>query len=219
MLLLAGSVSAAAKQVTSKSVLEVSFKLVDQDDRPVPSAQVRLVLDAQSDWQASNAGQVFVTDSLGQVRFSSVNVVKGGSHKRPTNFVDSLFSRAEPVDSVQVAAGLEYAGRSRLIVIRLHRFRSDVAMLLDGFEVYTPDTRGRFTRQGHKVDGYSWKIPEPDGLQSGHPGFEVVEFNLEPMLLGSEVDAKSAGDNKIASDTQRWLLKLVLRRLAPPVQR
>lgn len=191
-------VAAAAAPVP----LDFHFKLTDMADKPVPPVQVRVVFGAVGDWQHPDAGQVFTTDLVGEARFSALASIAKRSYKRPTNFVDSLFSRAEPTDYLPVALQLEYAGRQRLLVIKLYRFRSDGTVLLSGLGVYTPDAKGRFAVQGKKVNGYDWKIPEPDGLASGHPGFDVAEFKL----------GHDTGD-------EPWKLSLTLRRLPEPKRR
>lgn len=189
----------------AQTELAVHLKLINADDQPLPATRARLVLGNAMGWQRPNAGQTLQTDAAGEAILRFANVVEQGKQKRPTNFVDSLFSRAELTDHVQAAIELEYAGRQRLIAIQFYRFRDDASVLMNGFDVYTPDKQGAFTIKGTKVNGYDWRIAEPDGTYSGHPGYELVEFSLKPV-----------SDN---ASNQQWSLRLVLRRLADPVRR
>ncbi len=193
------------KTAEAQPDLAVQFRLSDADNEPVALAHARLVLGSAAGWQLPTAGQAIQTDASGESRATFAHAVEYRPHKRPTNFVDSLFRRAEPADHVQAAVELVYAARRRLVVVQLYRFRRDGAVLMGGFEVYTPDASGRFTVQGVCVDGHSWRIPEPDGTQTGHPGFDLVEFDLKPP--------------EQAVDSRHWSLKLGFRRLPEPVRR
>jgi hypothetical protein len=46
--------------------LDVSFKMIDVENRPLPGVPVRLVFGAGADWQSPNAGHRFVTDAKGE---------------------------------------------------------------------------------------------------------------------------------------------------------
>jgi hypothetical protein len=184
--------------------LAVRFKLTDPDYKPIGGADVRLVLGAESGWQNAAAGKRFITDPNGVHHFQERVILEQSSRKRPTNFVDSLFSRAEPTDHLQVAAELEFAGHRWLYVVDIHRFKRDGDLLLAGLDVYAADASGGFTRKAKATDA-GWTMADMGGLVLTDPGHKAWEFRLQP-------DATD-------STQKRWTLEIGFMRSPEPVRR
>lgn len=182
-----------AVSAAEPATLRVTFTLTDHDDRPLPGAEVRLVLGTTRGWQSATAGTRFTTDAMGAHTFELASPVEARATKRPTNFVDSLFRRAEPVDFLQVAAELDFGGVRRLYVTEIHRFHSDGNLMLSGFSAFAPDTGGEFTDKIKKADDWT------------QPDYKVADFKLSP-----EQDA---------AGRKHWRLSLVFRRAPLPVRR
>lgn len=175
------------------ATLRVTFTLTDHEDRALPGAEVRLVLGTARGWQSAAAGMRFTTDANGGHAFELTSPLEVRSTKRPTNFVDSLFARAEPVDFLQVAAELDFGGVRRLYVTEIHRFHRDGNLMLSGFSVFAPDARGEFTDKIKKADEWT------------QADYKVVDFRLSP-----ETDA---------AGRKHWQLSLGFRRAPLPVRR
>jgi hypothetical protein len=181
--------------------LDVRFRLTDLDYKPIPRQDVRIVLGPSGDWQAAAAGQRFTTDGSGEHRYRTHTALEKVSRKRPTNFVDSLLSRPQPADHLQLGAELEYLGHRWLYVTHAYRF-ADGDVLQDGFAIYTRDAQGRFT---HKADASDtgWRIADLGGLVLTAPGHEVWNLMLKP-------------DER---DPMHWTLDVAFKRAPPPVVR
>lgn len=205
-LLAMGSLDPAvrAAPATAPAPLAVHLAIIDAENRPLPSVPVRLVFGDAPGWQSAAAGHRCTTDAHGEHRATLPAPIERRSRKMPTNFVSSLFSRAQPTDFLQVAAELDYAGARRLYVIALHHF-PDGTVLQEGLSVYTADAAGDFTRQA-EFDGREWKMADLGGLVLTTPGHAVAEATLRPAP-------------EEASGHARWTLKLTLRRAAEPVRR
>jgi len=184
--------------------LAVRFQLTDLDYKAIANAPVRVVVGSNGDWQAASAGHAGVTDAQGQFLFADAGLVEPCKHKRPTNFVDSLFSRAEPAHHVQAAVELDYAGHRWLYVVQLYRFARGGDMLFSGLDVYCRDASGRFTQQARFKD-HSWFMSDLNGLALSGPGHEPWDFRLEPSS-----DTRSAN---------AWILTLAFRRSPEPIRR
>ena len=78
--------------------MDVHFALTDLDYKPIPAADVRVVLGTEAAWQRAGNGHRFTTDAAGESRFTDAVTLTPVTRKRPTNFVDSLFTRAQPAD-------------------------------------------------------------------------------------------------------------------------
>lgn len=182
----------------------VTFKLTDLDLRPIPAASVRLVLGRERGWQAAEAGRRFVTAANGEQRVQMAAVLEPDAIKRPTNFLDGLFSRAEPADYLQVAAELEYVGHRWLYVADLHRFRRDGLMAFSGFSVYTRGPKGNYTEKA-QVSEQGWLMRDLGGLMLSDPGHDLWDFALQPDTSDPE--------------RPRWDLTIGFKRAAEPVRR
>lgn len=196
--------SVASVRSAETILLEVSFQLTDLERKPIPNAPARVVCGPERVWQAASLGRRFVTDQNGESRFECPVRIEQRAIKRPTNFVDSVFSRPEPTDHLQVATELEYAGRWWLYVIDLHHFRRDGTVMLNGFSVFTRDAKGNFTMRAKHSEG-GWAMADLPGVMLTHPGHEVSDFTLVPC----EEEA----------DPPRWSLALAFKRAPAPVRR
>lgn len=184
--------------------LAVAFELTDLESKPIQSASVRVVFGRERDWQTSVAGQHFETDTAGKHRLEAQVVLEKRMVKRPTNFIDSLFQWAEPANSLQVAAELEYAGHRWLYVVDVHYFRRDGTVLLNGLSVFTPDAHGDFTVKA-KASGSGWTMADLGGLVLASPGHQVTDFTLQP--------------DPAEPEERKWNLTLSFKRHAAPVFR
>lgn len=192
--------SADADPVT----LAVEFRLTELDDRPVSGVPVRLVLGAVPDWQSGGVGHRFVTDDGGMHRMAVPVALEEQSRKRPTNFLSSLTSRAEPTDHLRVAVELPYMTFAWLYAVDVYRFRAGGDVLIEGFSVYTRDARGQFTTKA-KHDGRTWMMADLGGLALTHPGYEPGTVALQP--------------DPADPAARRWTLRIALKRAPAPVRR
>jgi hypothetical protein len=192
-------VSARAQPVA----LDVTFKLTDLENHPLPNVPVRLVFGSDPDWQGAGTGKRVVTDAKGEAHFTANVTLDQKLRKVPTNFVGSLVSGPQQTDHLMVAAELEFADFHWLYVADLFRFRQGDTMT-DGLSVYTADERGRFVHKA-EYDGHAWKMRDLKGLMLTHPGYEIGDFELAPE------PADTTG--------KRWTLKLAFKKSPPPVRR
>src|SRR5437899_12390698 len=75
--------SANAQPVT----LDVTFKLTDLENRPLPNVPARLVFGSDPDWRGAATGKRFVTDAKGEAHFTANVTFDQKLRKVPTNFV------------------------------------------------------------------------------------------------------------------------------------
>jgi hypothetical protein len=184
--------------------VEVHFQLTDLEYAGIPHARVRVTCAQQPDWQAPQAGHRFVTDDRGEARFDLRAAIVRVRHKRPTNFLHSLLSTAQPADHLRVAVELEYAGHTWLYVVDLYRFCAKGDVLMERMTVFSRDDAGRFTSPAERVEG-GWKIRDLGGLILTGLGHDPWDFAFHP----AENDPSA----------QRWKLNLRFRRSPEPVLR
>jgi len=200
----AAPVPAVARAETPPSApIDVQFKLTDLDYKPIAGVPVRVAFGPDAAWQSPDAGTRFTTDAAGQFRFTASAEIDEQPKKMPTNFADSLTSRPQPTDHLRVAVELPYMTFRWAYVVDLWRFRNGGDVMNEGVSVYTPDDRGRFTREAKRVDG-GWLMADLKGLALTTPGHEPWDYFLEPRA-----DPKSPG----------WSLRLAFKRSPPPVRR
>jgi hypothetical protein len=192
-------VSAQAQPVT----LDVTFKLTDLENHPLPNVPARVVFGSDPDWQSAGTGKRVITDAKGEAHFTANVALDQKLRKVPTNFVGSLVSGPQQTDHLAVAAELEFADFHWLYVADLFRFRQGDTMT-DGLSVYTPDERGRFVHKA-EYDGHAWKMRDLKGLMLTHPGYELGDFALAP--------------DPADPSAKRWTLKLAFKKSPPPVRR
>lgn len=181
--------------------LDVRFTLTDHDNRPQTAAPVRLVFGTAPGWQRAGCGESFLTDARGEHRFTTTAEIETRSRKLPTNFVDSLFRRAQPTNYLHLATELEWAGHRRLYVIEIHRFANGT-VLREGFAIYTPDAQGNFTYRAEHKD-LSWKMADLNGALASETGYTVTSVLLDH-------------DENIAA-ARRWTLALAFKHSPAPV--
>jgi hypothetical protein len=196
--------SVASVRSAETVTLAVSFQLTDLERKPIANAPARVACGPERVWQAASAGRRFKTNQNGECHFECPVRIEQRAIKRPTNFVDSLLSRPEPTDHLQVATELDYAGHRWLYVIDLHHFRRDGTVMLNGFSVFTRDAQGNFTVPA-KRSAAGWAIADLPGVMLTHPGHEVSDFTLVP--------------SEDESDPPRWSLTLAFKRSPAPVWR
>ena len=196
---------AAADPPALPVTLDVTFKLTDPNHAPIPNVPVRVVFGSEKDWQAPGAGRRISTDAKGEARFSAPLTLERRMKKKPTNFASSLVSSAQPAEFLQVGAEMEYAGFHWLYVIDVYRF-PDGDSMLDGFDVYTVDDKGAFTRKAMRESrGGGWLMADLKGMALTTPGYDAYEFMLAP-------------DPSDAS-RKRWRLNVSFKRYPAPVMR
>jgi len=196
---------AAADPPRLPITLDVTFKLTDPNYAPIPNVPVRVVFGSEKDWQAPGGGRRINTDAKGEARFSAPLALERRMKKKPTNFASSLVSSAQPAEFLQVGAEMEYAGFHWLYVIDVYRF-PDGDSMLDGFDVYTVDDKGAFTRKATRESkGGGWLMADLKGMALTTPGYDAYEFMLAP-------------DPSDAS-RKRWRLNVSFKRYPAPVMR
>jgi hypothetical protein len=201
---LAGCASSPSSVAMAPVAINVHFTLTDLDYKPIPDAAVRLTFGSDPRWQSPDSGERFVTDANGEHRFVAQVIIDKQPRKRPTNFLDSLFSRAQLTDHLRVAAELDYAAYRWLYTVDVCRFPGGDPVLLDDTAVYTRDATGAFT-QRTPFDAAGWHMAELNGLVLTTPGHEPWNYALEP-------DADDPAG-------QRWTLDLAFKRSPPPIRR
>lgn len=185
--------------------LDVTVKLTDLDYKPIPNVPVRVVFGSEKDWQAPGAGRRIVTDAKGEARFSAPVTLERRTKKKPTNFASSLVSPAQPAEFLQVGAEMEYVGFRWLYVIDVYRF-PDGDSLLDGFEIYTADDKGTFTRKAkHEPKGGGWLMADLKGMALTTPGYDAYDFMLAP--------------DRTDNSGKHWRLNVSFKRYPAPVMR
>ena len=196
---------AAADPPALPVTLDVTFKLTDPNYAPIPNVPVRVVFGSEKDWQAPGAGHKIVTDAKGEARFSAPLTLERRMKKKPTNFTSSLVSSAQPVEFLPIGAEMEYAGFRWLYVIDVYRL-PDGDSMLDGFDVYTADDKGAFTRKAkHEPKGGGWLMADLKGMALTTPGYDAYEFMLAP-----DPSDKSG---------KRWRLNVSFKKYPAPVMR
>src|SRR5262245_55768342 len=83
------SLKAARLARAEPATVAVRFKLTNLEYQPIAGVKVRLILGRAGDWQAKDAGDVFVTDANGEHRIETHLPLEQRMTKRPTNFFDS----------------------------------------------------------------------------------------------------------------------------------
>ena len=184
--------------------LDVHFKLTDLEYQPIANAPVRITFGSDPRWQAPDSGERFVTDANGEHRFTARVTIDKLARKLPTNFLDSLFSRAKMTDHVMAATELEYATYHWLYTVDVCRFPGGDPVMLDATAVYTRDASGAFSNKA-EVDAGGWRMADLNGLVLTTPGHEPWDYSLQP----DEGDAAQ----------RQWTLKLSFKRSPPPIRR
>jgi hypothetical protein len=174
-----GQVEVAGVRAEQTVNAEVEFSLASPDGRPVSDAPVRLVFGPSPERQSPAAGHTATTDSTGRVRVATSITMDKQPRQRPTNFVDSLFTRAEATDHLVVGAELDYMTFRWLYVIELFRFQQGGDIVVEGPRLFTRDEQGRFSREANSVDG-GWDIADLGGMRLTTAGHELTAFALEP---------------------------------------
>jgi hypothetical protein len=196
---------AAADPPAQTVTLDFTFKLTDPNYAPLTNAPVRVVFGSEKGWQSPGAGRKIVTDAKGEARFSAPLSLERRMKKKPTNFASSLVSSAQPVEFVRVGAEMEYASFRWLYAIDVYRF-PDGDSMLDGFDIYTADDKGAFTRKAkHEPKGGGWLMADLNGMALTTPGYDPYEFMLAP-----DPSDKSG---------KRWRLNVSFKRYPAPVMR
>lgn len=197
-----GQVEVAGVRAEQTVNAEIEFALADAERRPIADAPVRLVFRPTPERQSPSAGHTARTDSAGRVRIATSIVMDKQPRKRPTDFVDSLFSRAEATDHLVVGAELDYLTFRWLYVVEIFRFQQDGDVVVEGPRLFTRDEQGRFSREAKLVDG-GWEIADLGGMRLTSPGHELTGFALAPK------------DGVVGT----WNVSLTFVRQADPVRR
>src|SRR5688572_394586 len=204
ILLFAASGATASAEAPRVVPFEVRCIVTDTDNRPLEQVAVRLSLDSGPAVHEAGHGVAFRTDPAGKHVLQMPGELTTGTVKRPTNWVDSLFSRKEATDDLQLTAQLEYLGMPMLYTIRIHRFREERGVLYTRFSVYTQDERGNFTREVKQDKDGGWRFPGIGGLVASDPGWRLAGG----MFYPDETDSNG-----------RWIFECRLMRSPEPVRR
>src|SRR4051812_32304512 len=143
--------------------LNVLVRITDQEGRPMPAQDVRVVIGTPTGWQKAGEGSPLHTDTQGQARFTTSAKLERRTRKRPTNFVSSLLSLPEAVDRLQIAVELEFAGFHWLYVYPVDRFVGDGDIVYSDCELYSRNGDGAFLLPARYRDG-AWFIEDLKGM-------------------------------------------------------
>ncbi|MBC8086707.1 MAG: hypothetical protein H7Z40_05540 [Phycisphaerae bacterium] len=163
--------------------LEVQFALVTPENKPVSGAPIRLVLGEQAGWQTATTGTRFTTNAEGKHNFSTQAVVSEKRRKMPTNFLTSLFARAEVTQHFSVAVELPYAGRPWLYAATSDYFTGGTSARMDVMRVFGANASGAFTVPAAFSEG-AYSLPGIPGTMA-IPGHDVLRFAMEPGSSGT----------------------------------
>jgi hypothetical protein len=192
--------------VPSKTVLlHVTFKITDLDDKPIAGFPARIVFGSDPRWQEPVSGKRIVTNAKGEARFSADVVVQQKMRKKASGYAE-VFARTQPTDYLKVAAELPFLNFRWLYTQDVYRF-PDGDLMLEGYDVFTKDTKGHFTGKAELVGG-NWKIADLNGLiltGATLPGYDTADFKFDR-------DSHDAAGKK-------YTLNLWFRRHPPPVRR
>jgi hypothetical protein len=205
MLLFAAGGVAASTETSGSVTFEVRCLVTDRENMPLPNIDLRLVLDSGTAVHEGERSTAVRTDPQGKQEVRLPGVLTPGAIKRPTNFVDSLFSRKEPTDELQLGVEWEYLGIRMLYVTTLRRFRSDGTVLHGELAVFTRDERGNFAQAVPRDQNGNWRFPQLGSLVVNDPGFRLAGGLFYPD-----------GDDPLG---RRWILKCQLVRSPEPVQK
>lgn len=204
MLLFAAGGASAATGSASGVPFEVRCLVTNRENVPLPGIDLRLMLGSDHTVHEPGRGVVVRTDSQGKHVAQLPGELTPGAIKRPTNFMDSLFSRKEPTDELLLGVELEHLGTRMLYVTTLRRFRADGTVLHGELAIYMRDDRGNFTRAVPRDQNGDWRFPHLGGLVVNDPGFRLAGGLFYPD--GSD----PAG---------RWILECQIMRSPEPVRR
>lgn len=196
-----GLVEQAGAREERRVQVAVSFTLRDDRGQPVANAPVRIVLGGAPQDQPAAAGTVFTTGADGSARVTTAATIDQAARTRPTNFLDSLFAKAEPTDHIAFGVELDYLTYRWLYVGDLYRFMDGDVVFPDGLALFSRDTGGRFSRRAVAHDD-GWEITDLGAMRLTTPGHALTGFQWQP-----------------AAGADEWQLSLTLRRDAPPTVR
>lgn len=167
--------------------LDVSFKMIDVENKPLASVPVRLVFGAGPDWQNPNAGNRFLTDANGQARFTTNVIIEKRWQSKNVGFTP--LSVPIRTDHVMVAAELEqkipvdtegYRSFQVLLTMDIDCSGDGQCSTHDFTAIYLPDATGRFTRRPERFQSYeAWKIEEFGGKVMWGIGYRAADFTME----------------------------------------
>jgi len=189
--------------------LDVSFKLIDDDNQPLAGVPVRLVFGIE-DWRAPDAGVRLVTDQDGSARFTTPAAVS--RRWSSTNIGFTGLSMPFRGDHLAVAAELVFVTPKRgggdtehrwLYTADIHRLPDGDCNTVDLDKVYAAGPDGRFTKlvgrnaAGPNFDG------RVDGWRLSSAGYRMCGYMLSRI-------ATTGGGTA-------WHLELALMRKSKPV--
>lgn len=181
--------------------LDVTVRLVDSEQRPLPDRPVRLAFASDPDWAAPDAGRRARTDAHGEAHFRAEVEIAQAEVDRDTTWF-GLLTPAETARQLTVFVGLEYLGAEWRYGLTAYRFE-DGTVMRRGFDVYLPDAEGRYTRRFAEDRG-THTIELPDGLRLSGSGHRPQELAFEPAADGGAA---------------HWNVILVYRREPEPLRR
>ncbi len=171
-----GLVDQAGARAERAVVLDIRFLLTDGQARPIPDAQVRLIVDSDPTAEPTSAGQRFVTDANGLHTRTMNATLNKVQRKRPATLVGSLFSDPELTDHLSLGVELSDRTSRWMYVAQLYRFPSG-DLVRDGVTLYVRDGEGRYWRRAVH-DGAAWKIADMDPMPVT-PGHEMTRYALD----------------------------------------
>ncbi len=193
-----GLVEQAGAREERTVALDVRLALHDQSGQPLPSAPVRVVIGKAPEQQPPSAGYSSVSDATGIHAFTTRATIDKAARTRPTNWLDSLFAKAEQTDHVSVGVELGYLTYRWLYVADLYRF-SEGETLFDGLSLYTRNAQGYFSVKAER-DGNSWKIADLGEMRLTTQGYQLTDFAFERK-----------------GESDEWALSLTFTRGPTPV--
>jgi hypothetical protein len=165
--------------------LDVNFKMIDIENKPLAGVPVRLVFGSGPEWQSPNAGNRFVTDAKGEAHFTTKVVIERRWQSQNVGFTP--LSVPIRTDHVRVAAELEqkfpvdtgegYRSIQMLLTMDIDCNRDGDCSTHDFTAIYLPDATGRFARRPERFQSYeAWRIEEFGGLVMWGLGYKAADF-------------------------------------------
>jgi hypothetical protein len=206
------SVLASCGRVERTVPIDIAFKLVDDQNVPVPGASLRIVAgvpDWDADgWRGPDAGVRIVTGADGTARFKTDGVVDRRWRWEPVGFTPIRV----PVRVDHLGVGFEVARvlptrhgdvtKHWFYTTEIWRYVDGTSGTFDMDRVYEAGSDGRFTKLLAKSVSSPDSVIMIDGLALSGSGYRLADFTLGP-----------------AADAKTWSLRIVLMQMPKPVMR
>ncbi len=170
------SLSSHVRPVT----LDLTFRLVDNDYKPIPNFAVRYVACSDKDWREPGSGYRFVTDAAGENHHTLSVILDQRWRRIPGNILATIWPPLR-TDHFAIAVEMESQNVNLLYVEDMMRFRGNGCVLETGTPVFAADAQGRFVRHVYRAPTGGWILEGAPDEKVQSPGYTCGKFLLEPV--------------------------------------